>query len=660
MDNQAFVYDTEQYLFSNNFSRVGYVFANWTTSDDGTGTSYTDQQSVLNLTTISDDVVTLYAQWTPNHYTVSFDSNGGTGFMPEQAFIYDIEQALSDNQFTRKGYTLNGWKNNDSGITYELGEVINLSVDEGTALTFYAQWRINQYMVSYDLNGGNFEEGASFDTTFTLASDDINVSNPVRRGYNFTGWNFNITIGEGSNDVVELNANWSPIESDDTPTLDPKVQEIFNSISEDSSPLTDEQISTIIDSPSQLNSELSNTLVNNILSNETPLDDETITNLVEKTVVADDGTLDSTVMETITSELTSSNETTETGATVLSAEDITNSDSTAAKMVVAALTSSVEKSDGELKLKDIPLTSTSGISTLVQTIADGTSKETSELTLDLSGMGDQLTKIDNLEGLEVEGIKLENTSVTEVDLSQATKIENVSMTNSQVTQLTLGKESNVTNIDASGSESLESVDIEGNPYIETLDISGTNVASLNAENCANLKTLAVEGDAENGGSLENVNLEGCDNLEELTLSNNKLLGIERPSSWDDSKTITFRARGQRRSSDEFVLSQQMNMWEFLWDVWQSSLEDDDPDKGEYTPESQDVAPFDVSNIVSVNGVTPNENGDVEFDSIPTSITYEYEAGFNNAATARFTTADGEDSLEGMDVTIEGPSNNKNH
>ena len=42
-----------------------------------------------------------------------------------------------------------------------------------------------------------------------------------------------------------------------------------------------------------------------------------------------------------------------------------------------------------------------------------------------------------------------------------------------------------------------------------------------------------------------------------------------------------------------------------------------------------------------------------YNDTRTSATWE-------TCTARFTTADGEDLLEGMDVTIEGPSNNKNH
>ena len=83
----------------------------------------------------------------------------------------------------------------------------------------------------------------------------------------------------------------------------------------------------------------------------------------------------------------------------------------------------------------------------------------------------------------------------------------------------------------------------------------------------------------------------------------------------------------------------MNLWEFLWGVWQSSLPDDDPNKGEYSIESRDTAPFNVNDIILVNGVTPNASGDVEFDSVPASITYEY--AFNNAEVAGFVTAEDE-------------------
>ena len=41
----------------------GKVFTGWNTKTDGSGISYTDEQEVLNLTTINNDIINLYAQW---------------------------------------------------------------------------------------------------------------------------------------------------------------------------------------------------------------------------------------------------------------------------------------------------------------------------------------------------------------------------------------------------------------------------------------------------------------------------------------------------------------------------------------------------------------------------------------------------------------------
>ncbi|MDY6399912.1 MAG: Ig domain-containing protein [Synergistales bacterium] len=441
-----------------------------------------------------------------------------------------------------------------------------------------------------------------------------------------------------------------------------KVETAIDALSSDSTvELTKEQVSLIVNaiveenSKVELTSEQVNNLMSNLLSGDTAssLSDTQVQTLVEKTVVSADGTLDSKVMETITSAIKTENE------NAMTAADITSGTSTAAKMVVTALTKSVEKSSGnELKLKDVPLTSMNGIATLLTKIADGISGvETKNITLDLSGMGSQLTKIDNLDGVDVKEMKLEDTAVTGVDLSKAT-IETVSMKNSKVTELKLGTDSNVTNINANGSKELSEVSIEGNKNIKTLDISGTNVSSLNAEECEKLETLTVEGGTNEGeGALQNLNLEGCKNLKELTVSNNKLLGVKKPDNMTNSN-ITFRARGQKRSSTDFKLSRRMNLWKFLWAVWQASLEADDVNKGEYKAESHDIAPFDVSKITSVTTdvgqVTPNASGDVEFTGTPSSFTYEYDPGFTTATPTGFMTAE-EAQKSGMDVTIDASS-----
>ena len=75
MTVQSFTYGQSQALSANAFTRADYAFKNWNTKSDGTGTNYTDKQSVSNLTVTNGATVTLYAQWTPI-YTITWVANG--------------------------------------------------------------------------------------------------------------------------------------------------------------------------------------------------------------------------------------------------------------------------------------------------------------------------------------------------------------------------------------------------------------------------------------------------------------------------------------------------------------------------------------------------------------------------------------------------------
>ena len=61
MENQIFTYDTPQLIALNTFTKEGFKFVGWNTKVDGTGTNYTDAQSILNILTTGNQV--LYAQW---------------------------------------------------------------------------------------------------------------------------------------------------------------------------------------------------------------------------------------------------------------------------------------------------------------------------------------------------------------------------------------------------------------------------------------------------------------------------------------------------------------------------------------------------------------------------------------------------------------------
>lgn len=156
MDQQTFEHTISEKINANTFTRVGYTFSGWNTKADGTGTSYTDQQSVVDITS-NVETITLYAQWSPNNYTVKFDANGGSGTMTNQTLTYDKEQTLSENKFTYSGLEFKKWntKKDGTGTSYNNKANVKNLVASGS-ITLYAQWgepieyEIKEYTVDND------------------------------------------------------------------------------------------------------------------------------------------------------------------------------------------------------------------------------------------------------------------------------------------------------------------------------------------------------------------------------------------------------------------------------------------------------------------------------------------------------------------------------
>ena len=77
MTDQEFTYDGIPVpLNPNEFIREGYVFKGWNTAADGSGTNYSDEESVVDLSDIDDDIVTLYAQY----MKIAYKKDGDTLF----------------------------------------------------------------------------------------------------------------------------------------------------------------------------------------------------------------------------------------------------------------------------------------------------------------------------------------------------------------------------------------------------------------------------------------------------------------------------------------------------------------------------------------------------------------------------------------------------
>lgn len=141
-------------------------------------------------------------------YTVKFETNGGTNEKSVSVFSgYNTTFPTT----TKKGYSFLGWytTNSTSGTKYAAGAN---TPSITSSRTYYAQWKINTYSISYDLNGGT----ASNNKTYNIETATFSLNNPTRAGYTFLGWtgtgltskDTSVSIPKGSTGNRSYTANW--------------------------------------------------------------------------------------------------------------------------------------------------------------------------------------------------------------------------------------------------------------------------------------------------------------------------------------------------------------------------------------------------------------------------------------------------------------------
>ena len=146
------------------FTRAGYTQVGWSTVDGG--------EKVYGFEDVytQNEALTLYPVWNTNKYTITFDTNGGSEIAPITQ-DYGTEITAPDNP-TRKGYTFKGWDK-------EIPETM-----PSENITVKAQWKINQYTIAFDTNGGSEIAPITQDYGTKITAPD----NPTRKGYTFKGW----------------------------------------------------------------------------------------------------------------------------------------------------------------------------------------------------------------------------------------------------------------------------------------------------------------------------------------------------------------------------------------------------------------------------------------------------------------------------------------
>ena len=194
----TFTYTIEDYSrgrnidLNMNVTKLGYTFTGWKVVDEN-GVVLIDNARRLSAGNRILANLVLVANFTANHYFVEYDANGGQ-INPDKAQL----EVIYDSNYgefpwpTRAGYTFNGWYTAaEGGSRVQEGDKVQITDNS----TFYAQWTINTYNISYELNGGTLE--TENPATYTV-EDKITFNNPTKTGYTFTGWkdgNDNVVTG---------------------------------------------------------------------------------------------------------------------------------------------------------------------------------------------------------------------------------------------------------------------------------------------------------------------------------------------------------------------------------------------------------------------------------------------------------------------------------
>ena len=186
-------------------SRTGYTFAGWYSSANYTG------EAITHIPQGSSGPKHLYAQWTANTYTVSFNSNDQAIPNPDpQDLIFG--QAYASLPTLTKAYYGHTWNTAQDGNGTTITNATTLSTAQNH--TLYAQWTPTQYTITYELNNG--QNHASNPATYTFETSTITLADPSRSGYTFGGWYTEAafttqitTIAQGSHDNLTLHAKWT-------------------------------------------------------------------------------------------------------------------------------------------------------------------------------------------------------------------------------------------------------------------------------------------------------------------------------------------------------------------------------------------------------------------------------------------------------------------
>ena len=193
-DVTSYTYGTGAALpTADDITYTGHTFKGWYDNEGLTG----DPVTAIGGTEMGNKEY--WARWEVNTYTITVKPENGKA---DITITQDYGTPITAPTLTREGYQFNGW-DKTFPTTMPAGD-----------MTITAQWTLNRYTISYNLNNGTATGNPD---SYTVESDAITLNTPTRPGYTFTGWsgtgldgenNMTVTIPTGSTGERSYTAHW--------------------------------------------------------------------------------------------------------------------------------------------------------------------------------------------------------------------------------------------------------------------------------------------------------------------------------------------------------------------------------------------------------------------------------------------------------------------
>ena len=229
MDSQSFTFDEQQNLTVNVFTKSGYEFANWSTTEGGMGEDFYDEEPVTNLASEKGQTVILYAQWEIVPYTIKSEivEHGFATPMFDGYTIGDSDVFIPVTVVESPGYHIADLEVDNDGA-YIDPLTLNLVIEAGTTgdINITATFLPNMYFVEFDANCTDATGAMPTETMYYDMGKELDPVEYAREGYTFAGWNTEpdgtgipyydkevvSNLSEELIDTVTLYAQWNPTE----------------------------------------------------------------------------------------------------------------------------------------------------------------------------------------------------------------------------------------------------------------------------------------------------------------------------------------------------------------------------------------------------------------------------------------------------------------